>query len=163
MITKVGMLIIVEPNVEEAVEFYKKLGMTLQFHMKQKWAEFQIGDVKIGLCPAEVTGDRHTGIVLEVDDLSATAEQLKKENIAFVKEPVEAVHGIMASIKDPGGNMIDLYQPTPEKLREFIQQQEAAKAASEGQGDCSGCQEDSCCDDQCGDETCGDDDDCCCG
>lgn len=147
MITKVGMLIIIEPDVEQAVEFYTKLGFEQKFHMPQKWAEFQLGDIKFGLCPADVKGDRHTGIVLEVDDMNATAEQLKKENVNFIKEPFEAVHGIMASIKDPGGNIIDLYHPTPEKLKEFIKQQKAESAAQEKDSCCSseGKSDDSCC------------------
>jgi len=28
----------------------------------------------------------------------------------------------MVSIKDPNGNIIDLYQPTPKKLRKFIKE-----------------------------------------
>ena len=31
--------------------------------------------------------------------------------------PSDAAHGIMASIQDPSGNILDLYQPTPEKIQ----------------------------------------------
>ena len=41
----------------------------------------------------------------------------------FVREPVEAMHGLMASFRDPGNSVIDLYQPTPEKVAEFMKQQ----------------------------------------
>ena len=133
-ITKVGMLIIVESNLLSAIDFYKDLGFHLKFHLKDKWAEFELGDVKFGLAPttAEVQ-DRHTGIILEVDDMKLVRENLKVKNVSFVREPVEAVHGIMASIKDPGGNILDLYQPTPEKVADLVKKvkEEEEKAAQE--------------------------------
>jgi predicted enzyme related to lactoylglutathione lyase len=119
---KVGMLILLEHNLEDAVEFYKKLGLTLKFHLKQNWAEFRLNDIKFGLCPTNHEPfDRHSGIVLEVEDLKKTQEQLKQQGIEFLREIVEAPHGMMASIKDPSGNIMDLYQPTPEKIKEFVQ------------------------------------------
>ena len=36
-------------------------------------------------------------------------------------KPTEAAHGIMASIQDPSGNILDLYQPTPEKIKELAE------------------------------------------
>ena len=121
MIKKVGMIILMESDLEKAVEFFKKLGFSLKFHLKDKWAEFIIDDIQIGLCP---TGsdpvDRHTGIVLEVDDMSKTTEELEKESVEFIRKPFEAVHGVMASIKSPGGNILDLYKPTPEKVSELV-------------------------------------------
>lgn len=117
---KVGMLILLESDLEKALDFYKKIGFKLRFHLKEKWAEFEIGDVKLGLCPmSQDPFDRHTGIVLEVEDIYALQNELKKNRIILEREPFEAIHGIMASIKDPGGNIIDVYQPTPEKVEEI--------------------------------------------
>jgi len=41
----------------------------------------------------------------------------------------------MCSFKDPGGNIFDLYQPTPEKVQEMVEKmkQEEAKAAAAGE------------------------------
>ena len=133
--TRVSMLILMQPDLEKAVAFYQNMGLPLIFHIKGKWAEFQLGDTKIGLAPIGQELPLHrTGIVLEVKDLQATYEHLKSEGVQFVREPVEALHGLMASFRDPGNAVIDLYQPTPEKVAEFMRQQkeqEEAKAKAE--------------------------------
>lgn len=122
--TRVCMLILMQPDLEKGVEFYTKLGLRPIFHIKGKWAEFQLGDTKIGLAPISEELPLHrTGIVLEVQDLKATFAQLKKDGVEFMREPVEALHGFMASFRDPGNAVIDLYQPTPEKVAQFMEQQ----------------------------------------
>ena len=120
IVKKIAMVILMQRNLAEAVEFYKKLGFKLKFHLKDKWAEFELGETKIGLCPTdEETGLIRTGIVLEVGDLKAIYEN-EKEWIKFFDKPHEAVHGIMISFQDPSGNVLDFYQPTPEKIEELI-------------------------------------------
>lgn len=119
-IKKLNMIILMQPNVEAAIAFYQQLGLELAFHLKDKWAEMRLGDVKIGLCPtSEVISEaelgRRTGVVLEVED-ARLAYDLFKSSVTFLAEPKEAVHGIMVSFRDPGGNVLDLYQPTPEKV-----------------------------------------------
>ena len=121
-VTKVGMIILLQSDLNEAVEFYQKLGLKLKFHLKDQWAELMLGEVKIGLCPTtQELPERHAGVVLEVENLQDTYNELK-ETIPFVNEPMERVHGIMVGIKDPGNNMLDLYQPTPEKVAEMAKQ-----------------------------------------
>ncbi len=118
---KVGMLILMEGDLEKAVEFYKKMSFPVVFHLEGKWAELSVGDVKLGLCPTDQElPDRHTGIIMEVSNVQKTYDELKAKGVEFVREPIEAVHGIMTSIKDPGGNIIDIYQPTPEKVEELV-------------------------------------------
>lgn len=118
---KVGMLILMQNDLEAAVEFYKKFDLPIVFHLKGKWAELLAGGVKLGLCPTDQElPDRHTGIILEVEDVRACYSELKERGVTFLREPFEAVHGIMTSIKDPGGNVIDLYQPTPDKVKDLI-------------------------------------------
>jgi predicted enzyme related to lactoylglutathione lyase len=120
---KVGMLITIQHDIETAFEFYKNLGLEPKFHIKNRWAEFTLDNIKLILCPTEQElPDRHTGIVLEVADLKQLFIDLSAKNITFVTEPKEAPHGIMASIKDPGNNIIDLYQPTHEKITEIVKQ-----------------------------------------
>ncbi len=137
------MLILLQPDLEKAVQFYEDLGLKKKFHLKEKWAEFDLDGISIGLCPVDPekltekgidpsTGFR-TGIVLEVDDLRALCSQ-RAESMTFLGEPVEAVHGLMVSFRDPGGNIMDLYQPTPEKLREFVKK--SAQKEQEEQGPC---------------------------
>lgn len=139
-VKKVAMVIIMENDLVAAVEFYKKLGLTLVFHVKDRWAEFKINDLQIGLCPTdEKIQFNRTGIVFEIPDLAAFYD-VQKESLTFLDKPSEAAHGVMASIQDPSGNIIDLYQPTPEKLKNL-----------QGCGDACACdaaipeKDDSCC------------------
>ncbi len=123
--TRVNMLILMQPDLDKGVEFYQKMGLKLVFQIKGKWAEFLLGDVKIGLAPISEDLPLHrTGFVWQVKDLKATYEQLKKDGVEFVREPIEALHGFMASFKDPGNSIIDLYQPTPEKVEAFMKKKQ---------------------------------------
>lgn len=129
LIKRLSMVILMEHDLEAAVEFYTKLGFTPVFHLKDKWAEFDLDGIQIGLCPIEQKfDDFRTGVVFQIDDLKEFYDA-NNTTLTFLDKPFEAVHGIMASIKDPGGNIIDLYQPTPHKVQEF-----ANKMAQEGAG-----------------------------
>lgn len=130
-VKKVSMLLLLQPDLEQAVAFYQKLGLTLVFHLKDRWAEFVLGSIQIGLCPSsQQLPERHTGIVFQVDDVHGMFKALENQ-ITFMAAPQEAVHGIMASIKDPGNNIIDIYQPTPEKVQTLVE-----NVKNEGQGCC---------------------------
>jgi catechol 2,3-dioxygenase-like lactoylglutathione lyase family enzyme len=130
---KLGMVILMQPDLAKAVEFYQKLNIPLKFHLKDRWAEFDLGCVKFGLCPTEHAQDNiRTGLVLEVlQDLLELHKKLKAEGVTFVNEPVVAPHGVMVGFKDPGGNVIDLYQPTPDKLKDFAEKQKEQEATSQ--------------------------------
>lgn len=118
-VTKVAMIIIMQTDLVAALEFYKKLGLKLIFHVENRWAELSLGDLKIGLCPSTepITYNR-TGIVLEIGNLSEFYQK-EAHTLNFLNQPTHASHGIIASIQDPSGNILDLYQPTPEKLKDL--------------------------------------------
>ncbi len=126
---KVGMVILMQPDLAKAVDFYTKLGLTKKFYLEDKWAEFDLGCVKIGLCPTDQAQDNvRTGVVFEVfEDLIALHKKLQNEGLTFVNEPVVAPHGVMVGMKDPGGNVFDLYQATPDKLKEFAEKNKEQK------------------------------------
>jgi predicted enzyme related to lactoylglutathione lyase len=133
-IQKLGMIILMQRDLDAAVSFYLRLGLSLKFRMKEKWAEFEINGVKLGLCPtSQDMQGRRSGIVFDVNDVRSLYEELKNE-VTFVGEPVEALHGIMVSIQDPGGNILDLYQPTPEKVKELVQKVEKEDGCCKGKG-----------------------------
>jgi catechol 2,3-dioxygenase-like lactoylglutathione lyase family enzyme len=138
-----NMLILMQHDLPRAVAFYRDLGLPLKFHISRKWAEFDLGSAKLGLVPIEQElPERRTGIVLEVPDVNAFYTAHKESDIQFLSEPVEAAHGIILTFKDPGNNIIDIYQPTPEKVRESIER--AQKAAAEA-GCCGAQKQKSCC------------------
>jgi predicted enzyme related to lactoylglutathione lyase len=134
MVTKLHMVILMQPDLPAAVAFYKKLGLYQVFYVTSKWAEFQLGETKIGLCPLSAEESApvatRTGLVFEVPDLASFMDGIK-DSCEFLGNPIEKPHGIMASIKDPGGNIIDVYQPTPEKLKEYLANQ-AKEEAGDG-------------------------------
>ena len=147
-ITKLAMIILMEVNLEKAVEFYQQLGFVLIFHIKERWAEFELNGVKLGLCPSprEVVEFR-TGIVFEVKDVLALYESTK-DIFPYQGKPSEAVHGIMISVKDPGGNVIDLYQSTPEKVKVLLDKTIEEKNALENPADtCCSKEKAVCCND----------------
>jgi len=121
---RVGMVILMQHDLQKAVEFYRDvLNLPLKFHLENKWAEFDLGCVKFGLCPiAEPQDNIRTGFVLETnDDLLKLYESLK-DKVVFLNEPIVAVHGIMVGFKDVGGNILDLYQPTVDKVKDFVKE-----------------------------------------
>ena len=72
MVKKVAMIIVMENDLQAAVDFYKKLGLKLIFHVPGRWAEFKISHLQIGLCPTdEKVQYNRTGIVFEVEDSAA--------------------------------------------------------------------------------------------
>lgn len=147
---KVNMFILMQNDVNKAVDYYKAMGLPLKFHVLNKWAEFDINGVKLGLAQTDhELPERRTGIVLEVADLRAFYPQAKTAGIEFLSEPVEAVHGIIASFKDPGNNILDFYQPTPEKVREMMKKQQDSCCGSndkESENCCKGeAKKENCC------------------
>ena len=121
---RVGMVIVMQHDLGKAVEFYRDvLKLPLKFHLENKWAEFDLGCVKFGLCPiAEVQDNIRTGIVLETQADLLELYALLQDKVTFLNEPVVAVHGIMVGFKDVGGNILDLYQPTLDKVKDLVKE-----------------------------------------
>lgn len=119
-IQRLNMIIVLVKDVDQAVTFYQKLGLILTSHLKGQWAEYALGDITVSLCPTDIPDyKRCTGIVLEVDDIRDYYARLKGQGVEFLGEPIERVHGIVASLKDPSGNIIDLYQPAQHKVQDL--------------------------------------------
>ncbi len=135
-VSQVYMVVLMQSDMAKAIEFYKKLGLELLFQLEGKWAEFALGQVKIGLSPApEVQKGTYTGVILHTPDLNTLAEELKADGIEFIAGPEVATHGIMASFLDPSGNRLDLYQPTHEKVREVLEKEGKISGADGGCSD----------------------------
>ena len=132
---KVGMVIIMQHDLQAAVDFYKDvLNLPLKFHLKDKWAEFDLGCIKFGLCPiGEKQDNIRTGVVLEVQDNLQDLYASLKDKVNFISEPIVAVHGIMVGFKDPGGNVLDLYQATPEKVKDLAKDEAKKGEADNGE------------------------------
>ena len=50
------------------------------------------------------------GLIFDVDDCRATAEELKRKGVEFTQEPVEQPYGTDVGLRDPFGNHIRIVQ-----------------------------------------------------
>lgn len=149
MVQSLYMVVLMQEDLQQGIEFYERLGLQKLFYLPEKWAEFGIQGVRIGLCPApEVEKGRHTGIVFQVHDMQTIYEQLTAYGVEFATAPITATHGLMASCYDPSGNKIDLYQPTHHKVKEVLDAVEKREKSAENKNDDNGgcCQKkEACC------------------
>lgn len=137
-VSRLAMVILMVEDVEKAVTFYEKLGAQRRCLFPNSWAELTLEGITIALChTTQEQGLRRTGLVFALDDLLNFYASCK-DQIEFLDEPVTKLHGIMASIKDPSGNVLELYQATPEKVHEFM-------AAQQKEGCCGQKSEDETC------------------
>lgn len=137
-IRRLAMVILMVTDIEKAVAFYETLGAKVRCLFPKSWAELTLDDVTIAVCHTEEDqGQRRTGLVFAVDDLMSFYAT-HKEKLIFLAEPVTKLHGIMVSLQDPAGNILELYQATPEKVQEFMKSQK-----SDTCGPCG--DEDKCC------------------
>ena len=126
---RLAMVFLMVNDVEKTVSFYETLGAHKRCLFPKSWAELDMHGITIALCHTEQEqGQRRTGMVFAIDDLMAFYAHYK-QILSFVEEPITKIHGIMVSVQDPSGNIIELYQATPEKVREVM-------AAQKGDGCC---------------------------
>ena len=121
---KVNVRYIVD-DVDRAIPFYADiLGFKLDVHPAPGFASMSRGDLQLllnrpgaggagqtmpdGKSPAPGGWNR---IQIEVEDLAATVEKLKKTGARFRNEIVTGNGGKQILIEDPSGNPIELFQP----------------------------------------------------
>jgi catechol 2,3-dioxygenase-like lactoylglutathione lyase family enzyme len=122
--SKVSVRYIVS-DVDTAIPFYTNmLGFKVEMHPAPGFASLSRGDLQLllnrpgaggagqampdGRLPAPGGWNR---IQLEVADLEATVEQLKRAGTRFRNEIVTGSGGKQILIEDPSGNPIELFQP----------------------------------------------------
>ena len=98
---------------DRSVAFYRDVLGLKPLYVEKGWAEFQVGTGgRIAIHPRH-PGDAAdvTQVSLQVRDIDATLRELTERG-AGVVEPVRREHfGAIASIADPAGNVIGLYEP----------------------------------------------------
>jgi catechol 2,3-dioxygenase-like lactoylglutathione lyase family enzyme len=119
-------------DVDAAIEFYcKQLGFREDMHPAPSFAMLSRGDLRLVLsAPAGGPGGGQAmpdGRVpepggwnrfsLEVSDLAATVEILRKQGARFRNDIVTGVGGKQILLDDPSGNPIELFEPALEEAR----------------------------------------------
>lgn len=118
-----SMIILMQHDLDAAVAFYEKIGFSCTFHIPQQWAEMTDGRINLGLAHTlEELPLRRTGLVFNIANLQEWCSLVEGQGI-HCSDTLEQVHGIMSSITDPGNNILELYQPTPEKLQKALEEE----------------------------------------
>ena len=113
-------------NVDEAISFYcGQLGFHEDMHPAPAFAMLSLGDLRLvlsaagggpgggqampdGTLPEPGGWNRFT---IEVSDLDATVEGLRRAGAHFRNEIVTGVGGKQILLEDPSGNPIELFEP----------------------------------------------------
>jgi predicted enzyme related to lactoylglutathione lyase len=113
MIKKIKFTTVFVRDQNRALEFYtKKLGLkvfTDQTAGDMRWIELQIPGAETLLVlfknPDRPAGDMPT-VVFDVDNVTATYEELKAKGVEFAQPPKKEHWGESAMLKDSEGNLI---------------------------------------------------------
>ena len=111
-------------DVQRSVAFYtQQLGLKLDEQNLPAFAQVSIGNLKLILSGPGASGSRPmpdgrqqepggwNRIVLEVSDLPARIEMLKKAGLHFRNEMEVGPGGKQILLEDPDGNPIELFEP----------------------------------------------------
>ena len=119
-------------DVDAAIAFYtRQLGFKLDMQPAPAFAMLSRGDLRLVLSsPNPQAGGGQSmpdgtrpepggwnRFAVEVDDLAATVDRLRRAGARFRNEIVTGVGGKQILIEDPSGNPIELFQPTIPEAR----------------------------------------------
>ena len=114
-------------DVDAAIPFYtEQLGFKLDMHPAPPFAMLSRGDLRLVLSAPNAVGGGGQSMpdgtrpqpggwnrfAIEVADLSAEVEKLKRADVRFRNEIVAGVGGKQILAEDPSGNPIELFEPT---------------------------------------------------
>jgi glyoxylase I family protein len=111
-------------DVKRSVDFYtQQLGLKLDQQNLPAFAQVSVGNLKLILSGPGASGSRPmpdgrrqepggwNRIILQVDDLPARLEALKKTGLHFRNEMEAGPGGKQIQLEDPDGNPIELFEP----------------------------------------------------
>ena len=111
-------------DVKRSVNFYtQQLGLKLDMENPPAFAQVSVGNLKLILSGPGASGSRAmpdgrqqapggwNRVILQVDDLPARIEALKKAGLHFRNEMEAGPGGKQIQLEDPDGNPIELFEP----------------------------------------------------
>jgi predicted enzyme related to lactoylglutathione lyase len=110
-----GTAVIWQPvtDIEEALGFYRdQLGLE-ELQNEGEWAELDANGLKLGLnATEEPRGSGGAVIAFQPQGgLDAAVEELRSRGVEVPGEPSDHPWGRVATLKDPDGNDVQLYEP----------------------------------------------------
>ena len=110
--------------VSRSIKFYtEQLGFKLDFQHLPPFGQVSLGDLKLILSGPGASGSRdlpdgrhqepggNNRVILEVENLTAKIETLKKRGFNFRNQMETGPGGKQIQIQDPDGNPIELFEP----------------------------------------------------
>jgi glyoxylase I family protein len=111
-------------DVRRSIDFYtKQLGFKLDMQNPPAFAQVSVGNLKLILSGPGASGSRSmpdgrqqepggwNRVILQVTDLPARIEVLKKAGLHFRNEMEAGPGGKQIQLEDPDGNPIELFEP----------------------------------------------------
>jgi catechol 2,3-dioxygenase-like lactoylglutathione lyase family enzyme len=114
-------------DVDAAIEFYcERLGFTEVMHPAPTFAMLALGDLRLVLSAPSGAGGGGQAMpdgtlpapggwnrfMIELPDLAATVEDLRRAGVPFRNDIVVGVGGKQILVEDPSGNPVELFEPT---------------------------------------------------
>ncbi len=112
-------------DVSRAIAFYtERLGFKVDLQYLPAFGQVSLGGLKLILSGPGASGSRAlpdgrsqepggwNRIVLQVENLVTTVEELKKKDVRFRNEMESGPGGKQIQIEDPDGNPIELFEPS---------------------------------------------------
>ena len=115
MIKRVSNTFYFTNDMDASVGFYRDtLGLALRYQAGKDWAEFDVGGVTVALHGTGPEVQPHSDgatVMFECDDLDGTTADLAAKGATFVGDVFTAPHGRFATLRDPSGNIVQIYEP----------------------------------------------------
>lgn len=112
-VKKVSSSYYVVSDMDKAAEFYgETLGLSLKFRDGDKWTQYDAGGSAIALADvseAQVAPGEGATVVLEVEDLAASREELLAKGLTVTNIVDMGGHGQYFTVRDPDGNVVQLF------------------------------------------------------
>jgi catechol 2,3-dioxygenase-like lactoylglutathione lyase family enzyme len=111
-IQRIGNVFYRAPDLDAAVHFYSEvLGLALKFRDGDHWAAFDVAGVTLAVEGGQVQGSGGATVSLRVEDLPGFVDLLHSRG-ARVGQIQAGPHERRATLSDPAGNILVLYEPT---------------------------------------------------
>jgi predicted enzyme related to lactoylglutathione lyase len=110
-IRRIGNVYYRASDFDAAVRFYTHVvGFTLKFRDGDRWAAFDVGGMTFALEGGQRGGPGGATVSLRVEGLDEVVDQLRARG-AMVGEVTQGPHERRATLTDPAGNSLVLYEP----------------------------------------------------